>query len=136
MLVWFGCFHLICFIFFLGRNAVYQNSNTTRIKSTVQFLSQIKVGILRQFQCLSQATQKSPFQAFDCFALKDIYVYATLHIKMNWKVSGRPSQLAELSRSEFDPKLFSHRAYDKFFVTFATKLPYLTFCDKMRLLLI
>ena len=27
----------------------------------------------------------------------------------------RPAQLAELSRSEFDPELFSHSVYDKFF---------------------
>ena len=32
-------------------------------------------------------------------------------------VSSRPSQLAELSRSEFDPELFSHSMYVKFFVT-------------------
>ena len=44
----------------------------------------------------------------------------------------RPSQLAELSRSEFDAELFAHSAYVKFFVTFATKVPYLTFCKKMR----
>ena len=48
------------------------------------------------------------------------------------KLIDRPSQLAELSRREFDPELFSHSVYDKFFVTFATKVPYLTFCDKMR----
>ena len=39
----------------------------------------------------------------------------------------RPAQLAELLRSEFDPELFSHA---QFFVTFATKVPYLTLCDK------
>ena len=50
--------------------------------------------------------------------------------------SDRPSQLAELSRSECDPELFSHISYLKFFVKFATKVPYLTFCDKMRPLLI
>ena len=44
----------------------------------------------------------------------------------------RPAQLAELSRSEFDPELFSRSMYVKFFVTFETKVPYLTFCDKMR----
>ena len=43
----------------------------------------------------------------------------------------RPSQLAELSRSQFDQELFSHSTYVKFFVTFATKVPYLTFCDKI-----
>ena len=43
----------------------------------------------------------------------------------------RPAQLAELSRSKFDPELFSHSAYDKFFVTFATKVSYLTFCNEM-----
>ena len=48
----------------------------------------------------------------------------------------RPSQLAELSHSEFDPELFSQSAYDKVFVTFVTKVPYLTFCDKMRKFLI
>ena len=40
------------------------------------------------------------------------------------KVRVRPAQLAELSRSEFDPELFSHSSYVKFFVTFATKVPY------------
>ena len=43
----------------------------------------------------------------------------------------RPAQLAELPRSVFDPELFPHSAYVKFFVTFATKVPYLTFSDKM-----
>ena len=33
----------------------------------------------------------------------------------------RPPQLAELSRSEFGPELFSYRAYLKFFVTFCDK---------------
>ena len=44
-------------------------------------------------------------------------------------------QLAELSRSEIDPELFSHSAYNKFFVTFAKKVPYLTFCDKIDIFL-
>ena len=38
--------------------------------------------------------------------------------------------------SKFDPELFPHSAYVKFFVTFATKVLYLTFCDKMRQFLI
>ena len=46
--------------------------------------------------------------------------------------ANRPSQLAELSHSEFYQELFSHSAYVKFFVTFATKVPYLTFYDKRR----
>ena len=53
------------------------------------------------------------------------------HASGGW-VTTRPAQLAELCRSEFDPELFSHSAYDKFFVTVATIVPYLTFCDKMR----
>ena len=57
------------------------------------------------------------------------------HASGGW-VTTRPAQLVELSRSEFDPELFSHGAYDKFFVTVATKVPYLTFCDKMRHFLI
>ena len=48
----------------------------------------------------------------------------------------RPAQLAELSRSEFDPELFSLNAYDKFFVTFATKVKYKTFFDIMRQFLV
>ena len=48
----------------------------------------------------------------------------------------RPSQLAQLSRSEFEPELFSHSACIKFFVTFAKKVPFLTFCDKVRQFLI
>ena len=30
------------------------------------------------------------------------------------------------------PQLLSHSEYVKFFVTFATKVSYLTFCDKIR----
>ena len=44
----------------------------------------------------------------------------------------RPAQLAELPRSKFDPELFPHSAYVQFFVTFAIKVMYLKFCDKMR----
>ena len=51
-------------------------------------------------------------------------------------LDGRPTQLLELSRSQFDPEFFSHRAYVKFYVTFVTKVPYLTFCDKMRQFLV
>ena len=43
----------------------------------------------------------------------------------------RPAQLAELSRSKFDPELISQSPYVKFLVTFETKLRYLTFCDKV-----
>ena len=32
----------------------------------------------------------------------------------------RPALLAKLSGSEFEPELFAHSAFDKFFVTFAT----------------
>ena len=53
-----------------------------------------------------------------------------LFVKM-CRPSHRPEQLAEFSRSEFDPELFLHSAYVKFFVTFATIASYLTFCDKM-----
>ena len=44
---------------------------------------------------------------------------------------GRPARIAELPRSKFDPELFPHSAYVEIFVTFATKVPYLTFCKKM-----
>ena len=47
-------------------------------------------------------------------------------------ISGRPAQLTELPRSKFDPEILPHSAYVKFFVTVATKVLYLTFCDKMR----
>ena len=36
-------------------------------------------------------------------------------------VLGRPAQLAELSRNEFDPELFSHSAYVKFFCDIGEK---------------
>ena len=53
-------------------------------------------------------------------------------IAKNYRVlQSRPAQLAELPHSEFGPELFPHSAYVKFFVTFATKKPYLTFWDKM-----
>ena len=43
----------------------------------------------------------------------------------------RPARIAELPRSNFDPELFPYSAYVEIFVTFATKVPYLTFCNKM-----
>ena len=43
----------------------------------------------------------------------------------------RPARIAELPRSKFDPELFPHSAYVEIFVTFATKVLYLTFCNKM-----
>ena len=43
----------------------------------------------------------------------------------------RPAQLAELPRSEFDPELFPHSSYVKICETFATNVPYLTFCNIM-----
>ena len=46
-------------------------------------------------------------------------------------IDHRPAQFAGLSRSKFDPELFSHSVYVKFFVTFATNVPYLTFCDNV-----
>ena len=46
-------------------------------------------------------------------------------------LTARLAQFAELPCSKFDPELFPHSTYVKFFVTFATKVPYLTFCDKM-----
>ena len=46
-------------------------------------------------------------------------------------VVGRPAQLARLPCSKIDPELFPHSAYVKIFVTFATKMPYLTFCDNV-----
>ena len=46
-------------------------------------------------------------------------------------LTDRPAQLGELPCSEFDPELYPHSAYVKLFLTFATKVPHLTFCDKM-----
>ena len=43
----------------------------------------------------------------------------------------RPTRIAELPRSMFDPDLIPHSAYVEIFVTFATKVPYLTFGNKM-----
>ena len=54
-----------------------------------------------------------------------------INIDNDKEVDNRPAQLVELPRSKFDPELFPHSAYVKIFVTFATKVPYLTFCDKM-----
>ena len=52
-------------------------------------------------------------------------------MKIQSMETARPAQLAELPHSEFGPELFPHSAYVNFFVTFATKKPYLTFWDKM-----
>ena len=70
-----------------------------------------------------------------CYArlisLKDIVMLAT-SVDSGIALSlSRPAQIAELPRSKFDPKLFPHSAYVEIFVTFATKVPYLTFCNKM-----
>ena len=54
-----------------------------------------------------------------------------LVIMINIMPSSRPARIAELPRSKFDPELFPHSAYVEIFVTFATKVPYLTFCNKM-----
>ena len=48
----------------------------------------------------------------------------------------RPSQLAVLSRSEFDPELFSHSAYVKFFSDFRNNSAVSKISDKMRQFLI
>ena len=73
--------------------------------------------------------------AFDVKLECDVSVFLFLDINLSgYEI--RPSQLAELSHSEFDTELFSHSAYVNFFVTFATKKSYLTFCDKMRRILI
>ena len=47
-----------------------------------------------------------------------------------------PHNLQRLLAANSNPELFSHSTYVQFFVTFATKVPYLTFCDKMRQFLI
>ena len=46
---------------------------------------------------------------------KNHFVFGKPLFFLNMLVLYRPAQLAELSRSEFDPELFSHSAYDKFF---------------------
>ena len=54
---------------------------------------------------------------------------------MKHKMCTQTNRLArptELPCSKFDPELFSHSAYLKFFVTFMPKVPYQTFCYKMR----
>ena len=50
----------------------------------------------------------------------------------------RPAQHAELSRNDPDPELFSHSMYDdsSLMSDIREKMPYLTFCNKMRQFLI
>ena len=76
------------------------------------------------------------FCEIDCFQdiVRDGFFRYFFERRKNRKA--RPAQLAELPRSEFDPELFPHSAYVKFFVTFVTKVPYLIFSDKMRQFLI
>ena len=58
-----------------------------------------------------------------CPTSVDLNLHSKIAIKFKLGLV-RPSQLAELSRSQFDPELFSHGAHVKFFfVTFATKVP-------------
>ena len=64
--------------------------------------------------------------------LFQLQYYALLHYAVViLLLQSRPAQIAELPRSKFDPELFPHSAYVKIFVTFATKVPYLTFCNKI-----
>ena len=51
-------------------------------------------------------------------------------------MASRPSQLGELSRSEFNPKLFSHSTYDKFLCDIRDKSVVFNICDNMRQFLI
>ena len=54
----------------------------------------------------------------DCFNLITIMdlriIMTTIDITIITNITIRPAQLAELPRSEFDPELFPHSAYDKF----------------------
>ena len=72
-------------------------------------------GLSHQYFGTSFAQMAYPVNSYE----SSIYVHILI----------RPSQLAVLSRSEFYKELFSHSTYVKFFVTFATKVPYWTFCD-------
>ena len=56
-------------------------------------------------------------QVMDLFKIHLLFVRQSL-------CKGRPSQLPELSRSEFDPELFSYSAYVNLFVIFATKVQF------------
>ena len=95
-----------------------------------------------QKHCHSISSRERPLQR--CSTAEDTFPGKTYRIVLAQTQQGafqlrahsatvRPAQLAELPRSEFDPDLFSHSAYVKFFfVTLATEVPYLTFfCDKI-----
>ena len=58
-------------------------------------------------------------------------IRAGLHTLAYSGILCRPAQLAELPRSKFDPELFPHSSYVKICETFATNVPYLTFCNIM-----
>ena len=77
-----------------------------------------------QFSSPQIAETEPPLKSSKC---------ATMFSVAQW---ARPAQIAELPRSKFDPELFPHSAYVEIFVTFATKVPYLTFCNKMWRILI
>ena len=63
--------------------------------------------------------------------MKAVFVTDNTGLKIFVFINARPAQIAELPRSKFDPELFPHSAYVEIFVTFATKVLYLTFCNKM-----
>ena len=67
-----------------------------------------------------------------CFVFVCLCVCVFVYLRIFVFLWIRPAQFEKLPRSEFDPELSPHSPYVKFFATFVTKVPYLTFCDKIR----
>ena len=106
------------------------------LKNTFLLLPYFPAYWKKTYQVFCQWLSKFPFPKFYIFPPDILNCFPKCRIivgvKRTWILLCTPSQLAELSRSEFDQESFSHSAYDKFFVTFATTMPYLTFCNQMR----
>ena len=84
----------------------------------------------QDFAHLSLEREKNKLQSEPRARSGSIKVRMTVNMVTKMVVL-RPARIAELPRSKFDPELFPHSAYVEIFVTFATKVPYLTFCNKM-----
>ena len=110
------------------------------LKNTFLLLPYFPAYWKKTYLVFCQWLSKFPFPKFYIFPPDILNCFPKCRIivgvKRTWILLCTLLQLGELSRSVFDPELFSHSAYDKFFVTFATKVPYLTFSDKIRQILI
>ena len=121
-----------------GKSSKYSSSSTLYILD-ISYCFVIYISyFLYTYFIFFRSAKSSKYSSSPSFVSVHIYIYfSQMHysdqlFKMDFLACySRPARIAELPRSKFDPELFPHSAYVEIFVTFATKVPYLTFCNKM-----